>query len=88
MGGGGGAHSANRLRNSTSSRPRGLGRAPDEAQDSLRESDGENAEFRRGRMYQSQLQSRQQKQISKQEIEGRGANASQAGSVLLFWNLI
>lgn len=45
---GGWENSASRLRNSNCSRPRGLGRAPDETQDSSQESDGVNPEFKKG----------------------------------------
>lgn len=57
---------------------------PDQVQGSPLESIGVKPEFSKGHTYESQLQTREQKHVSKWETEGRRANASQGHQALLF----
>lgn len=74
----GGVGNASRLRNSASSGPRGhlaTGGSPGWFPRTQRRG---HSEFGRGRMYQSQLKTREQRHSIKQEMEGRGPDGSQA----------
>lgn len=60
---------------------------PDEAQDSPQGSNGANPGFSRGHTYWPQLQTREQKHISKRETWGRGVKAGQPDAERAFQEL-